>query len=85
VTHEEALKRALDELYDVGRALAARRLLLRPHLTPVIRASLQDLASNDEELERRVFGAWEKILVDVEPQLPGSQVFECSPSGVDEP
>lgn len=86
MTHEEALKYALDSLHKIASGIVSRQLVgrmnnepNRPRVgTPLYKSLAADVLG-DDEIEKLALDTWEAIVTNVEPRLPNTTIFECSP------
>lgn len=80
MTHTEALEKALEALHHIGSGIKARRLIRdKPDMTGPLRASLLEKSLTDEQVMELSLDTWEAIILEVEPKLPGTTIFECLP------
>ena len=81
MTREEALLKALEALHRIALGVRAMKRVESGDLpaNEVLRKSFLDRAMTDSQIERLALDVWEDCVAHVEPQLPGTTIFECSP------
>jgi len=66
----KAIDEALDVLHDIGGNYYARRALKQTNLSAPIRASMQDRALTDEQIEKLCVDSWERIVLALHGSRP---------------
>lgn len=76
MTHEEALRKALDTMHSMAMQLHRRsHQPSNPHIEKKLGPRM-----SDEQIADKLSSTWVELVISVEPRLPGTAVFGCNPS-----